>query len=208
MRMRKSFVLILVSGFVALLSAGSEPVFAASSTCAGATCPTGPVPLDFRVIIPGMVRLQIGAATGTTALQFDTPASDVGDPTKPVDATGGDQGIFPNRATVVVRANSGTGSVDVTAATSGGGSGIQCQSGGCDTVNDFIAWNQISVTANGCGTVAAPVLNNAGTGSTNFPAVGGTVDYTCGWDFAYLNTTIPPAGTYFGTVTYTATGQP
>lgn len=207
MRMRKSFVLTLVAGLVALLSAGSEPVFAASSTCPGATCTTGPVPLDFRVIIPGIVRLQIGAAGGTT-LQFDTPASNVGDGTA-VNATGGDS-IIPNEVTVLVQANSGaggTGSVDVTAATSGGG--IACQSGGCDTVTpDRIDWNEISVTESGCNGVQPPILNNAGTGITNFPAVGGTIFYSCGWRFAYLNTTVPPAGTYFGTVTYTATGQP
>jgi hypothetical protein len=207
MGMRKSFILVLVGGFVALLSAAATPVFAASGTCNTANCTTPGVDLNFQVVIPNLVRLRIGDPTLVNTLSFNPTAAQVGTST-PITGTGGDQfGI--SRVTVQVLANGGATSVQVDTAVTGGGSGLGCQasSGSCQNGVDFLAWDQITVAGNGC-LVTPPALTNGGGTFATYNATGGIVNEQCAWDYTYANDTTPVDGTYTGTVTYTATVTP
>lgn len=77
-----------------------------------------------------------------------------------------------------------------------------------DTTGDTIPFSQISWTSSGIGDAGAEPFP-----AGNFPA-GGTLSIgviarnqwaeSC-WTFSYGNTTVPPAGTYTGTVLYTLT---
>lgn len=200
---------ILLTGLLATLFgtglATSDSALAASSSCTGSpTCTTGAVPLDFQIIIPQFVRLRIGAAASTDTIVFDmTLTPDLIGDSSSVAGTGGDVGA--GEVNVRVMANGAGLTVNVDAATSGAGSGIDCQaaSGSCVPGADFINWDEITVTPNGC-TVAPPLLNNGGTGTANYPAAA-PLKESCTWIYTYDNTTVPPDGTYVGTVTYTAT---
>lgn len=210
MGMRKSFVLTLVAGFTALLSAGVTPVFAASGSCSGVNCTTPGVDLNFQVVIPNLVRLRIGNAASVNTLLFDmsgTPGA-VGT-SSPVTATGGD-GAVSNGVTVNVLANGGATSVQVDTSVTGGGSGIDCQasSGNCQAGTDFIAWDQIAVAGNGCSVTPPALSNGGGTFATYNANANGVVNEICEWRYTYANDTMPVDGTYAGTVTYTATVTP
>lgn len=210
MSMRKSFVFTMLAGFVALLSATTQPVFAAESSCAdtGSGCTTGNVPLDFVVNIPSMLRLRVGSpgTTLTPAITFDPAAAELGNGI-PVGGTGGDLGDN-GEVTVRVLANGGA-DVTVNAATTPGG--LQCQAGGCLASAATIAWDQITVAGGSLGAsscnVTPPALNNAGSGSATYSLPGSVIDEDCSWVYTYNNsgTLTPPLdGTYGGTVTYTA----
>lgn len=207
MGMRKSFILALVVGFAALVSAAATPVFAASGTCNTASCTTPGVDLNFQVVIPNLVRLRIGDPTLVNTLSFNPTAAQVGTST-PITGTGGDQ-LGISRVTVQVLANGGATSVQVDTSVTGGGSGLDCLggSGSCQNGVDFLAWDEITVTGNGC-SVTPPILDNSGSGSATYNATGGVVNEACAWDYTYDNTTTPVDGTYTGTVTYTATVTP
>ena len=198
---------ILLTGLLATLFgtglATSGSALAASNSCTGSPCTTPGVPLDFQIIIPQFVRLRIGAPASTDSIVFDmTTTPDLVGDGSTVIGTGGDVGA--GEVNVRVMANDAALSVRVDAATSGGGSGIDCVGpGSCAPLTDFINWDEIDVTPNGC-TVTPPALNNAGSGTANYPAAA-PVKENCTWTYTYLNTTVPFDGTYAGTVTYTAT---
>ena len=199
---------ILLTGLLATLFgtglATSDSALAASSSCTGSpTCTTPDVPLDFQIIIPQFVRLRIGAAASTDTIVFDMTLTPnlIGD-SSVVAGTGGDVGA--GEVNVRVMANGFGLTVDVDAATSGTGSGIDCVGpGSCAPGTDFINWDEITVTPTGCA-VAPPALNNGGTGTANYPAAA-PLKELCTWTYTYDNTTVPFDGTYVGTVTYTAT---
>ena len=207
MGMRKSFILALVAGFMALFSVGVTPVFAASGSCNTAGCTTPGVDLNFQVDIPSLVRLRIGDATAVNTLVFAPTAAEVGT-SSPITGSGGDQ-LGISRVTVQVLANGGATSVQVDTSVTGGGSGLDCQggSGSCQNGVNFLAWDQITVTPNGC-SVTPPALTNAGGTFATYNATSGIVNEDCAWDYTYANTTVPVDGIYTGTVTYTATVTP
>jgi hypothetical protein len=207
MGMRKSFILALVAGFVALFSAGATPVFAASGSCNVASCTTPGVDLNFQVDIPSLVRLRIGDATAVNTLLFAPTAAEVGT-ANAITGSGGDQ-LGISRVTVQVLANGGATSVQVDTSVTGGGSGLDCLggSGSCQNGVNFLAWDEITVTGNGC-SVTPPILDNSGSGFATYNATSGIVNEACAWDYTYDNTTVPVDGTYTGTVTYTATTTP
>jgi len=208
MSMRKSFVFTLLVGCVALLSAATQPVFAGSGSCSGASCqaPGLSVPLDINVVIPSMMRLQIGAAAGPDVIDFNPSAAVLGDGT-PVPGTGGNLG--GNEMTFRLLTNGAT-SVDITAATSGGG--LVCQAGGsCAAGSDKITWASITVAKGTAGfscLVDPPQLNDAGSGVATYSLGGSVIDEDCSWAYTFANNLQVLDGTYSGTVTYTAVANP
>lgn len=210
MRMRKSFVFTLLAGIASVLSAVWQPAFAESQTCAAPPCAAS---LDFQVVIPSFMRIQIGDPVARDQIVFDmsgTPSL-VADGS-PVTGSGGD--LNNGEVTVRVIANGGiTTSVRVDVDVTGGNSGIDCVGpGNCTPGGNFIAWDQISVSPGGiaCGT-APPILDNGGSGFALYPPLGGgIVNENCSWVYTYLNNdpTPPVDGVYQGTVTYTATISP
>lgn len=160
--------------------------------------------LDFRVIIPAFLYFRVGTADATVnQLTFDMSGSpgSVGNATA-VAGTGGD--AAGTGVNVVVRGNNGQ--ITITETNNSAGNGL-----GTGVVGDgYISYAEIATSA----TVAqlpAPTLSNAG-GGTALPTLnaGKVTNRTGVWNYSYLNTTTPAAGTYGtsangGRVTYTAT---
>jgi len=175
--------------------------------------------LDFKVVVPKVLFLQVGAGTNmadnTTVnkVSFDVPAASLGNSTA-VAGTGGD--LAGGGVTVRVLGNSGT--VTLTNATTG-----QLSSGVAG--NPTVPWTDIVVTPGALtstttgytnAAIAPPPFNNAVGGgasatATTLTASAGLVRREGSWTFAYANTATLPAGTYGdtvgnnGRVTYTAT---
>lgn len=191
--------LLLAAGVAAALA----PAALQAETAFDTTSPySAAVNLDFRIIIPGFLRLRVGTAGAPIdQITFTVPAANVGD-TTPIAGTGGD--AAPSASNVSVQGNNGQ--VTITETNSSGGTGL-----GTGVVADgFINYNQIT-TASSNGSLPAPTLSNAG-GNTALPALTGTkiTNQNAVWTFSYLNTTVPAAGTFGGSanggrVTYTAT---
>ena len=191
----------------ALAAAGFLPQYAAaeSNFQTGAGALTAPARHDFSIVIPKFLFLQVGQGTNMAnngaidVIDFSVSAANVGDAT-PVAGTGGNAG-GGSAATVVVKGNNGQ--VTITETNNSGGSGLTNAAG------DAISYNQIS-TSSSLGSLPAPVLSNAG-GGTSLPTLAGKItNQSANWTYSYLNATTPPPGTYGtsargGRVTYTAT---
>ena len=166
---------------------------------------SAPVNLDFRIIIPGFLRLRVGTAGVTIdQITFDMTATpgNVGNST-PVAGTGGDAG--GTAANVTVQGNNGQ--ITITETNSSGGLGL-----GTGLVTDgYIAYSEITTVSSDAVNLQAPTLSNTG-GGTSLPVLnaGKVTNRSAIWTYAYANTTTPSAGTYGtsangGRVTYTAT---
>lgn len=210
----KKLLLVTALAAIAPLVAQAESNF---TTAAGTQSATAR--LDFRVVVPKVLFLQVGTGTNlannatVNEVSFDVPAGAVGNGTA-VAGTGGD--LASGGVTVRVLGNSGT--VSLTNATTG-----QLTSGVVG--NPTVPWTDIVVTAGALATttagytnaaIAHPPFNNAAAGgasttATTLAASAGLVRREGSWTFAYANTATLPAGTYGdtagnnGRVTYTAT---
>jgi hypothetical protein len=144
--------------------------------------------VNFSVNIPKFVLLQVGTAgTGNIDLiDFAVPAANVGLGPPPVAGTGGN--LTGGSVTVRVLGNNG----DMTL---GAVSGNPNLLSGTDT----IPWTQIAVATSG---PVHPPINGA---AATYTATGKVVNANGNWTYSYLNSVTPPAGTYTGQVTYTAT---
>lgn len=162
------------------------------STGTGTLTATGRV--NFSITIPRVLFLQVGTGTllasnGTIDTIAFTPSAGVVGSGAAVAATAGSGDLGNGQVTVRVIGN--VGSVALTAT---GPATLTNGTGGT------IAWTQI-VTAVSGGTTH-PIINGAG---VSYPASGNVVNLTGGWTYTYANSVTPAAGTYTGTVTYTAT---
>lgn len=158
-------------------------------------CTTPGVNVTVKVTIPAVLRFELGAATGSPEVRFNniTPLN-LGDGSTLSADSGTNTGNAD--ATVTYRLVSTMTANDVTIAATG------------TTVSGLgtaaMPWNKI---VTGTGTTGAVAMPAVGSSSTVSP--GGTViDESGVWEYAYVNDTIPPAGTYEGTITYTATQNP
>lgn len=148
--------------------------------------------VNFSIVIPRFIFLQVGtgtllAANGTIdTVSFAPAVAVVGDST-PVAGTGGN--LTGGAVTVRVIGNAG----NVTLAAVSGAPNLVS---GTDT----IPWTQIGTTIAGGAT--HPTINGA---NATFTAASGVVNVNGSWTYSYLNTITPAAGTYTGQVTYTAT---
>jgi hypothetical protein len=161
--------------------------------------------LNMRLVYPRFLFFRVGTAgAAVNLLTFTAAAGAVGNST-PVAATGG-TALGGTALDIEVRGNNGQ--VTITANNSSGGLGL-----GTGVVADGrINYNQIATTSS-TPLLPAPALTNAG-GTTAQPALNSALvtQQAAQWSYAYLNNTVPSAGTYGGTVaarggqvTYTAT---
>jgi hypothetical protein len=164
--------------------------------------------LDFQIVIPKILFLQVGTGTNMAnnaainQIAFSVPAANVGD-SSVISATAGSGDLGNGVVTARVIGNNGT--VTFTSQTLGA-----LNNGGTDT----ISYTQIATAAasNTTATVlAAPALaDGATTTVTLTPASGKVMNRDAKWTFTYLNQNVVPPGTYGGTnannsrVTYTA----
>ena len=148
--------------------------------------------VDFSVVIPKIVFLQVGTGTFLAAnstidaIAFSVPAASVGNST-PVAGTGGN--LTGGSVTVRVVGNNGNMTL--------GATGPATLLSGTDT----LAWSQITATSAG-GAPALPAVNGA---TVTLPAVSKVVNINGSWTYGYANSVTPPSGTYTGQVLYTAT---
>lgn len=166
---------------------------AESNVTTGAGTISATARLNFSVLIPRFIFLQVGtgtflAANGTiNDIDFTPALTVVGDGT-PVAATAGSGNLGNGGVTVRIVGNAGNVTLGATGPanlTSGGNS---------------IPWTQISTAITGGAT--HPTVNGA---NAAFPATAGVVNINGTWVFTYLNNATPAAGTYTGQVLYTAT---
>jgi hypothetical protein len=188
MMLKKVTLAAAVAAAVALpLSARAE-----SNVTTGGGSISASARVNFSVVIPRFIFLQVGTGTllapnGTIdTISFAPTVAQVGT-SAAIAGTGGD---LPGGA-VTVRIIGNAGSVTLAAV-----SGAPTLVSGTDT----IPWTQISTAITGGAT--HPTINGA---SASFAAVSGVVNVNGSWAYSYLNSITPAAGTYTGQVTYTAT---
>ena len=175
--------------------------------------------LNFKVVVPKVIFLQVGTGTmmganaTTNTLSFDVPAGAVGNGAA-VAATGGDVGAGGNGVTVRVFGNNGNVTLN-NSVTGPLRNAANSQS---------IPWSDIAVTPAALtsattgwtnGTIAHPAFATGTSGGSGaavtLNASNGVVRQEGMWTFAYANTALVGAGTYGatggteGVVTYTAT---
>jgi hypothetical protein len=148
--------------------------------------------LNFRVIIPRVLFLAVG--TGSTGFADNTT----------VDTLTFDYSTAAAAATLGNSTPSSAQNVNVRVLGNNGQIAIAATGSGTGLVNgtDEIPWSEITATSSDATNFNVPAVG----GSAN-PVLNGTkvTSRTATWNYAYANTTTPAAGTYTGTVTYTAT---
>jgi hypothetical protein len=159
--------------------------------------------LDFQVVIPGIVFLQVGTGTfredvdTVNQIVFDLDAAELlaGDP---VAATSGSDAPNPP-GTVSVRVWGNIGELQLSSTATELSDGV----------GNSIPWSELTVLASGNGGNPNFVPHNAfdtdGAMSVLLtpPGNSGVVNRQGTWAYTYANATEPSAGTYDGTVTYT-----
>ena len=183
-----------------LLAASSiVPVTAlADSGSANSASPSVAVDLDFKVVIPSILRFRVGtdAPGSVDEVLFEPVAGDIG--------TGNDVTATTN-GTVTVSIFSNAGQITITPTNDGSGNGLNN-----GTPGENIPYSEILVSESEAA-FANPTLSNAGgptDATTPSPTSGnGKVTNYPGetWTYLYDNAAAYPAGDYTGTVTYTAT---
>jgi hypothetical protein len=195
----------ILKGVSASMVLTSGLAFANSTLVAPAAVgATASASLDFRVVIPRVLYIRIGAGVagtgGTINLMDMAPAAaNVGDGSV-INATGGD--VAANAVTVRIYGN-GNSNISLNSFTTG-----QLANG---VAGQFIPWTQITVTPAALavatagytnGAITHPTFNNAAAGgngtATTLTAVAGAVRQEGQWAVAYANTGLPAAGTYGG----------
>jgi hypothetical protein len=161
--------------------------------------------LDFQVVIPRVLFLQVGAGTSmadvatVNMLTFTTTAANVGTST-PIAATGGTVPANGTGVTATVKGN--VGDIKLGASTNG-----PMTNG---TAGETISFTQISTTSSDAVQLPAPVLADGASPVLTLTATNKVVDRTATWNYSYANSVLPAAGTYGGAginngrVTYTA----
>ena len=170
--------------------AAAFSAYAESDINTGAGALTATARLDFRVIVPKFLFLQVGTGTAFT------------------DVTTIDRVDFTLTAT-----QAATSGVSVAGVSTGGtinarvlGNGGTVTFGAVGTVGGLtngaqtIPWTQIVPTATG-GTLIHPAISGA---TSALAATAGVVNSSTVYSFNYSNTSVVAAGTYNGQVTYTA----
>lgn len=197
--MNRSTSRLLAAALVAALPLAAH---AESDVNTGSGALTATARLDFQVVVPKILFLQVGTGTSLAdntnidLLTFTVPAASVGTGT-PVAATGGNAG--PSGVTARLVGNGG----NITLASSTVGAlnnGVAAET---------ISFAQISSSSSNA-SLPAPALADGASTSVTVNATNKVVNQTATWTYSYANTVTPAAGTYGGAgtnngrVTYTA----
>lgn len=201
--------LSLIAAAVAILATPLSVLAESDVNTAAGPNSTASAKLDFSVVIPRVLFLQVGTGTNladnaaVNLLTFTVPAANLGDNTNIAPTPSG---------AVTVKIFGNNGDIRLTSTTTG----VMTNLGG-----DTIPWSEILVTTAAAGTPDAgylgaaiphpPIPAAAGTSAAStVTATNKVVRQQAVWTFAYDNTIAYAAGTYgtsarFGRVTYTAT---
>jgi hypothetical protein len=198
---------LLVACLLASLATATGNVLADSDSASGATPLSASANLDFRVVIPAILRFRVGTDGNGNIdeIQFDPALATLGNGTDTSATSGGD--ISPGVVTVSLLSNAGQ--ITITESNNSGGSGLGNANG---AGADYIPYSEILTVSSDPTNFAAPTLSNAGGGtSTPTPSSGNNkvTSRSETWTYTYDNSTVYPAGDYGtsargGRVTYTA----
>lgn len=179
----RAFRGLALTGVAALGLIAMTPAMADSDFQTGTGALTASADLQFRVIVPKFIDFRVGS-TGNTVdnVDFTVPAANVGNGT----AVARDGGAAIG---VALRSNAGNIALAATGP-------ANLTSGG-----NTIAWTQITGTSSDAAGLPVPVV---GATATNLTAAAGVINRTANWTFSYANQNLVGAGTYTGTVVYTA----
>ena len=159
--------------------------------------------VDFTIIIPKFVSLQVGTAGAGSIdlITFTVPAASIGAGGAGIAGTGGDL----TGGVVTAKVTGNNGQVTLTATAAAGGL--------TNATADTIPFSQITTAAavnTSATALPAPVLTN-GTSANVLPALTGKItNQDAKWTYNYSNSAVVAAGTYGGVnvnngrVTYTA----
>jgi hypothetical protein len=200
---------LLKAAVLAALVAAPMMASAESNFTTGAGSPiTASAKLDFQIVIPKILFLQVGTGTNMAAnatvnqIAFSVPAANVGDGSV-ISATAGSGDLGNGVVTARVIGNNGTVTfTSTTIGALGNGSG------------DTISYGQIATAAaanTSAVILAHPTLADAATTTVTLtPAAGKVLSRDAKWTYTYTNAAVVPPGTYGGVnannsrVTYTA----
>jgi hypothetical protein len=200
---------LLKAAVLAALLAAPMMASAESNFTTGAGSPiTASAKLDFQIVIPKILFLQVGTGTNMAAnatvnqIAFSVPAANVGDGSV-ISATAGSGDLGNGVVTARVIGNNGTVTfTSTTIGALGNGSG------------DTISYGQIATAAaanTSAVILAHPTLADAATTTVTLtPAAGKVLSRDAKWTYTYTNAAVVPPGTYGGVnannsrVTYTA----
>lgn len=198
---------ILLALAMALIPASA---FAESNFSTGTGSLTATARLDFQIVAPKVLYLQVGAggpAFATSAvvnlLSYTVPAASLGNGTAvAASAASGDLG----NGAVTARVVSNGGDVTLTSTTLG----ALTANAGADSIN-FSEIGVAATTLNSSVALPSPTFVTGGVSpAVNLVAVNKIVNRDARWTFSYLNNNVIAAGTYGGVntqngrVTYTA----
>jgi hypothetical protein len=193
---------------LAPLAAQAESTF---QTGAGAL--SGQARLDFRIVIPKILFLQVGTGPVAPAMTANATINLIDFGT----VTGANVGDGSIIAATAGSGDLGNGAVTARIVSNGGDVTFNSTTTGAlnnGTATETIPYSEIAVaTAVLTSAVALPMpafVATGGTTSTTVAATNRIVNRDARWTFTYRNTTVPAAGTYGGVntnngrVTYTA----
>lgn len=179
----RAFRGLALTGVAALGLIAMTPALADSDFQTGGGALTASADLQFRVIVPRFIDFRVGSAGNTVDnVDFTVPAANVGD---------GNAIARDGGAAIAVALKSNVGNVALAA------SGPANLTSGGNT----IAWTEITGTSSDAAGLPVPAV---GAAATTLTATNGVIDRTADWSFSYENNNLVGAGTYTGTVTYTA----
>lgn len=198
---------LLAAAALAPLAVQAESVFQS-----GAGALSGSARLDFRIVIPKILFLQVGAGPVAPALTANGTINLID--FTPLAANIGDSSVI---AATPASGDLGTGAVTARLVSNGGDVTFNSTTTGALTTGvalETIPYSEIAVaTAVLSSATALPMpalVATGGTTSTTVTAVAKVVNRDARWTFTYRNTAVVAPGTYGGTntngsrVTYTA----
>lgn len=191
---------LLIAGVIA----APGTVRAESNVQSGAGALTATARLDFQIVIPRVLFLQVGTGTFLASntfvdrIVFDmsgTPGS-IGSGVQQNATSGGD--VSAGVVSARVLGNSFAAAANLTATTGGALS---------NGLGDTISWSEIAITTAAGVPVTTttlahpgtPNLSDAGSTTVSLTPVSRVINQTGQWTFRYRNTNVPAAGTYGAT---------
>lgn len=179
---------LALCGVAALGLIAMTPAMAESDFVTGAGAISANADVDFQINIPRFISFRVGSAGATVdQVVFNVPAANIGDGSDIAAASNG---------TLGVNLLGNVGTISLTATTSGP----------LTNGTDDISWAEI-LTSSDLAALDVPAIIDGGTGGAQSVAanVGASVvNRSANWTFDYSNTDVVGAGTYTGTVTFTA----
>ncbi|MBY4598707.1 hypothetical protein K3217_24650 [bacterium BD-1] len=184
----RAFRGLALTGVAALGLIAMTPAMAESDFVTGNGAIAANAAVDFEINVPRFIRFQVGSNGATQDLvSFDVPAATMGDDAD-IAAT--------SNGTLAVSLLGNVGDISLDATTSGP----------LSNGTDNLSWAEILATSDDAALDVPAIVDGAtGAAETITANVGNSVvNRSADWTFAYSNTDIIGAGTYTGSVTFTA----